>query len=45
VGLIVGILLAVVVVIIAGVEIGPRIFGGGTTHVTIEAPKAPAPKG
>jgi hypothetical protein len=42
-GVIVGILVVVVVLIIAGVSFGPNIFGSRTTHVTIEAPKAPAP--
>lgn len=48
-GLIVGILIAVVFIVLA-LGVGPRYFGGSPTQVTIEAPSppvqpAPAPKG
>jgi len=47
-GLIVGILAAVVVLIVLGFGFGPRLFSGtAPTQATIEAPKVPtpAPKG
>ena len=41
-GLIVGILAAVVVIVLA-LGVGPRFFGNAPTQVTIDAPSTPPP--